>query len=95
MLIYCDIDGTICDSSEGYLNAKPIWQNINKINQLYAEGNTIIYWTARGGNSGTDWSELTQKQLKDWGCMYHELDTKSKPSWDLLIDDKTRRIEEI
>ena len=95
MKIFVDIDGTICDSSEGYPTAKPIWENIDKINKLYNEGHIITYWTARGGNTGMDWSELTANQLFEWGCKFHKLDTKTKPSWDLLIDDKTKRIEEI
>ena len=95
MKIFVDIDGTICDSSEGYPTAKPIWEHIKKINNLYDEGHIITYWTARGGNTGKDWSELTAKQLAAWGCKFHKLDTKTKPSWDLLIDDKTKRIEEI
>jgi hypothetical protein len=96
MKIFVDIDGTICKSGgSSYVNAKPIPENIAKINRLYDEGNTIIYWTARGGTTGIDWSAITEIQLKVWGCKYHELDCKTKPSWDLLIDDKTMRIEEI
>jgi mannose-6-phosphate isomerase-like protein (cupin superfamily) len=34
-----------------------------------------------------DYEELTQKQLQDWGCKYHNLKFK-KPSFDLFIDDK-------
>jgi hypothetical protein len=96
MKIYVDIDGTICNNTNGdYKNAKPDYQAIAKINKLYDEGNTIIYWTARGGNTGIDWSEITRKQLEHWDCKFHELDTKTKPAWDLLIDDKTKRIEEM
>lgn len=96
MLIYVDIDGTICESvNSDYTNSKPIQENIDKINKLYKEGNTIIYWTARGGSSGKDWVELTNKQLKEWGCLCHEIICNEKPSYDLLICDKTKRIEEI
>jgi phosphoglycolate phosphatase-like HAD superfamily hydrolase len=95
MKILVDIDGTICDSSEGYPNAKPRYDMIEKINKLFDEGHSITYWTARGGNTGIDWKELTAKQLADWGCKFHRLDTQTKPSYDLLIDDKTKRIEEI
>ena len=31
--------------------------------------------------------ELTDKQLKDWGCKYHEL-IMGKPHADYFIDDK-------
>ena len=95
MKIFVDIDGTICDSSDGYARAVPIQENIDKINKLFDEGHDITYWTARGGNTGKDWSELTMQQLRDWGCKFCRLDTKTKPAWDLLIDDKTKRIEEI
>jgi histidinol phosphatase-like enzyme len=96
MKIFVDIDGTICKSGgSSYVNAKPIPENIAKINRLYDEGNTIIYWTARGGTTGIDWSALTGQQLVDWGCKFHDLIMNQKPSYDLLICDKSKRIEEI
>jgi len=70
-------------------------ENIKKINKLYQEGHTIIYWTARGAVSGVDWTDVTKKQLKVWGAQYHDLRMNSKPHYDLLICDKTKRIEEI
>lgn len=86
-IIIVDIDGTICNSNNSdYKNSIPNYDRISKINQLYEE-NTIIYWTARGGFSGIDWSELTKKQLNDWGCKFHEL-RMSKPVYDMWIDDK-------
>lgn len=93
MNIYVDIDNTICltDESKGenkYNFSEPIWKNINYINSLYDSGNTITYWTARGNSSGKDYRELTLEQLKKWGCNYHEL-VMDKPSFDILIDDKT------
>ena len=50
MIIYVDIDETICTKSEdlNYANAKPIRERIERINKLFDQGNTIIYWTARG-----------------------------------------------
>jgi len=96
MLLYVDIDGTICTNTNGkYDEAKPIRENINKINKLYDKGDTIVYWTARGAVSGDDWSELTAAQLKKWGAKYHDLKMNSKPHYDILICDKTKRIEEI
>ncbi len=55
-VIYVDIDETICHRetsvdfgvTHDYTKAKPIQENIEKINKLYDEGNTIVYWTARG-----------------------------------------------
>jgi hypothetical protein len=88
MLIYVDIDNTIC-VTEGtdYNEVKPIPERIEKINKLYDEGNTIVYWTARGSVTGIDHSELTKKQFKEWGVKYHELKF-GKPPYDLFIDDK-------
>jgi hypothetical protein len=96
MKIYVDIDGTICESiNSDYPNSKPIQENIDKINKLFNEGNTIVYYTARGMSSGKDWTELTNKQLREWGCLFHEIITNHKPNYDLMICDKTKRIEEV
>jgi len=93
-IIYVDIDGTICTISKPYSDAKPISDHIDKINKLYDEGHTIVYWTARGSRTQINWYELTKKQLIEWGAKHHELNV-SKPYYDLFIDDKTIRIEEI
>ena len=69
--------------------------NIDKINILYNKGNKITYWTARGSITGIDWYEVTKNQLNEWGCKYHFLSVGEKPAYDLLICDKTKRIEEI
>ena len=99
MKIFVDIDETICfyDGVDrlGYKNAIPNEKNIAKINKLYDEGHEITYWTARGSYSGIDYLELTANQLDKWGCQYHELSVGEKPNYDLLICDKTKRIEEI
>jgi predicted mannosyl-3-phosphoglycerate phosphatase (HAD superfamily) len=95
-VIYVDIDETICESpkSREYENAVPIYENIKKINDLYDKGNTIVYWTSRGSRKQIDWYDLTYKQLNTWGVKFHELRV-DKPYYDLFIDDKTFRIEEI
>ena len=97
MKIYVDIDETICfyDGERDYNLAKPYLENIKKINILYDKGNQIIYWTARGSVTGIDWFDITKKQLDEWGCKYHKLSVGEKPHYDLLICDKTKRIEEI
>ena len=89
MVIYVDIDETICEYNEDreYPKATPIKNNIKKINSLYDEGNTIIYWTARGSTTGTDWTDLTVKQLKLWEVKYTDLKL-GKPHYDLFICDK-------
>jgi hypothetical protein len=94
MIIYVDIDDTICKSPENtnlsdkYKLAEPLYDKINKINKLYDNGHTIIYWTARGTLSNINFFELTYDQLKSWGVKFHEL-RMGKPAFDLLIDDKT------
>jgi histidinol phosphatase-like enzyme len=87
--IYVDIDETICitPDSRSYGDAKPIMVNIEKINKLYDEGNTIVYWTARGSRKQIDWYDLTEKQLLSWGAKFNELRV-DKPYYDLFIDDK-------
>ena len=102
-----DIDETICffPNERRYNRAEPCQENIDKINKLYDEGWRIIYWTARGGSEkskklGKCYYDFTWKQLKSWGCKFHDLNTGSKgdfikPPYDLVIDDKAKRIEEL
>ena len=95
--IYVDIDETICRyvDERHYPHAIPIQENIDKINKLYNEGHNITYWTARGSVTKIDWFGVTKNQLERWKCMYHHLSVGEKPHYDLLICDKTKRIEEI
>ena len=94
-IIYVDIDGTICTTVSDYNLAQPIVEHVDKINKLFDDGHRIVYYTARGQKSKKDWSELTMKQLMEWGCKFHELKMNHKPHYDLLICDKSKRIEEI
>lgn len=91
MIIYVDIDNTICypktRDNLNYRESKPDNERIYKINQLYDQGNTIIYWTARGTKTGDNWFQLTLEQLNSWNCKFHEL-RMGKPHYDLFIDDK-------
>lgn len=88
-----DIDGTICsvvlneDRSVNYDKTQPHKDRIEKINKLFDEGHEITYWTARGSASGVDRSELTKKQMTEWGAKYHKL-IFYKPVYDIWIDDK-------
>lgn len=87
-----DIDHTICDNQNSdYPNSVPHLDRIEKINKLYDAGHTIIYWTARGGSSGIDWTDLTITQLNKWGCKRHEI-RMNKPSYDVWVDDKAEWI---
>lgn len=95
MIIYVDIDETICISPEDrdYSKSVPIKENIEKANKLYDEGNTIVYWTARGTGSGIDWRDVTENQFNLWGVKYHELHF-GKPIYDLFIDDKNMNVKD-
>jgi hypothetical protein len=95
MIIYIDIDDTICYSPNkpDYTDSTPIYENINKANQLYDSGHTIVYWTARGTVTGKNWRQVTEKQFKEWGVKYHELKF-GKPNYDLFIDDKNINTKE-
>jgi hydroxymethylpyrimidine pyrophosphatase-like HAD family hydrolase len=100
MLIYVDIDETICfyENERIYNKAIPNFENISKINKLYDEGHEIVYWTARASvytEKRKEYLNLTKKQLKNWGCKHHKLIVGEKPNYDLLICDKAKRVEEI
>ena len=94
MIIYVDIDNTIF-KTEGtdYTKSKPMPDRIKAINNLYDQGDEIVYWTARGTGSGKDWSEVTKKQFKEFGVKYNSLKF-GKPIYDLFIDDKNINSEE-
>lgn len=96
MIYVFDIDGTICDSvNSDYENASPLQKRIDIVNQLYDEGNLIIFQTARGmGRSGNSaayahqaFYELTKQQLDSWGVKHHSL-FLGKPAGDVYVDDK-------
>lgn len=89
MRIIVDIDNTICTQRPkgDYENAEPMMDRIEMINDLYDQGNEIVYWTSRGSRSGIDWYAMTENQLIQWGCKFTTLNL-SKPHYDLWIDDK-------
>ena len=95
MVYYVDIDETICEypGERNYPDAVPIKDRISQINKLYDEGNTVVYWTARGGTTGIDWTDLTKNQLEQWGVKHHEL-KMWKPHYDVFICDKAINSEE-
>ena len=106
-VVLVDIDETICfySNKRRYDLAEPNHENIAKINKMHEEGWHIIYWTARGGSerskqAGRCYHDFTWKQLEGWGCKFHDLSTGTKgeyikPPYDLLVDDKAKRIEEL
>ena len=99
-ILLIDIDGTVSsdipnEKSHLFSEASCYEESLEQVNKLYDEGHTIVYWTARGGNTGKDWTELTGMQLVAWGCKFHDVIMRQKPAFDLLIDDKSIRIEEL
>jgi ribonucleotide monophosphatase NagD (HAD superfamily) len=86
---YCiDIDGTICTTHElDYNQAKPIIKAVQLIQNLKKAGHYIILFTARGTLTGTDWREVTKKQMLEWEVPFDEL-VFGKPAADIYIDDK-------
>jgi quercetin dioxygenase-like cupin family protein len=93
MNIFIDLDNTLCVTEDSnYAESKPINNRIKKVNKLKDEGNKITIWTARGQTSGIDYTELTKKQLTDWGIRYDKL-LMGKPSYDLYIDDKSVNVD--
>ena len=96
MTIYVDIDETICvtPANRDYAKSTPIKENIKKINDLYNEGHTIIYWTARGSASGKDHSKITQKQMKEWKA----IPESTRPTWEQFkrgLKVKRDRVDEL
>jgi mannose-6-phosphate isomerase-like protein (cupin superfamily) len=92
--IFIDLDNTLCIThGSDYINSTPIKERINKVNELKNKGNHITIWTARGKNSGIDYTNLTKTQLHDWNINYDEL-LMNKPAYDLYIDDKSQNVDE-
>lgn len=102
---FVDVDETICfydNDDRVYEQAIPSKENIEKINKLYDEGWIIVYWTARGSSDPNNterlnyYRELTTKHLNEWGAKFHKLELgDKKPLYDLIIDDRAKRIEEL
>ena len=88
-----DIDGTLCvekDEWWQYANAKPIRENIAKINELWEDGNTIVLYTARFKED----VDVTRTWLKANGVKYHRIVTE-KFRADVYIDSAAKRPEEL
>lgn len=77
-----DIDGTICTETNGQFHlAKPIYDNIKKINNLFDNGAKITYFTSRGMKQCNNdvakvyeiFFDMTKNQLISWGAKYDSL----------------------
>jgi len=95
MIIYIDIDNTICKTQDvsDYSKSTPISENIEKVKALVSEGHDVSFWTARGSLSGKDWQELTLNQLASWGVGGIPV-IFDKPYFDLFIDDRVMNVED-
>ena len=91
-----DLDNTLCvTKGSNYLKSKPKKKLIKLVNELYNNGHTIKIFTARYMGRSNDnkiiakklASNLTKKQLKEWGVNYNKL-IFGKPSYDIFVDDK-------
>jgi CMP-N,N'-diacetyllegionaminic acid synthase len=91
-----DIDGVVATPVPRlrYDYALPILENIQKLNRLYDAGHEIVYFTARGYETGEDWREVTLYQFDKWGVKYSDL-IFGKPSADYYIDDKFIDLEDL
>jgi len=96
MIYVFDIDGTICKTIDGdYNQSEPYADRVAEVNELYHDGHTVLYYTARGmGRTNNDvlesykmFYDLTRRQLDSWGVKYHNL-FLGKPAADVYIDDK-------
>lgn len=95
MKYYVDLDNTLCfTENSDYVNSVPIPERIAKVNELKAQGHTIVIWTARGAVSKKDLMLFTAEQLKNWGVQYDVLSLE-KPSFDFLIDDKAFNCDDL
>ena len=93
MKYFIDLDNTICYTTNGNYNESiPIIERIKYVNKLKEDGNHITIWTARGGNTNIDYSDLTKKQLNEWNIQYDEL-LMNKPNYDIYIDDKSFNVD--
>ena len=96
MIYVVDIDGTISNCPIGqYEKSEPMMDRIEKLNKLYDEGNSIVFYTARGmGRFDGDgqkaheaFYDLTYNQLKSWGCKFDKLHM-GKFHAHYFVDDK-------
>lgn len=93
LIFAIDIDGTICVTKGlNYEDAIPIKERIEVINNLHRKGHVVYYYTARGCLSKDPevkrkLFEMTEQQLKSWGCLYTELHM-DKRLYDVLVDDR-------
>jgi len=98
MIIYIDIDNTICNTDGiNYAESTPMYENIYKVKSLIGEGHDVSFWTARGTGSDLsspeEWKSLTMEQLESWGLGGIPV-IFGKPYFDLFIDDRVMNVKD-
>jgi phosphoglycolate phosphatase-like HAD superfamily hydrolase len=85
MIYIFDLDGTLCETKEGdYGSAVPMVDRIEAVNRLGSEGHTIFISTARSAH----WTDLTRRQLLEWGVRHHGFSVGDKPFGHIYVDDR-------
>jgi dTDP-glucose 4,6-dehydratase len=84
-----DIDGVLAEivPNLDYEQARPVARNVSRVNALHDAGCHVVLYTARGSETGRDWSHTTRTQLERWGVRYDELKF-GKPAADYYVDDR-------
>lgn len=91
-----DIDGVLASLVPGndYSRAEPLSANIARVNRLHSSGNRIVLVASREPVAGRDWSDLTHRQMREWGVQYDEI-RFGKPVADHYIDDQMLSLAEL
>jgi len=92
--IYVDIDGTLTVETEGfgdevYRSRTPRHEIINRVNQLFDQGNPIVLWTSRKPID----RKVTIEWLKTNGVKFNKL-ILGKPTYDLYVCDKAMNVDD-
>ena len=84
-----DLDGVIATlvPDNDYRKAAPSLPAVALVNRLYDAGNRVLIYTARGSQTGRDWTATTREQLRRWDVRHHEL-RFGKPAADFYVDDR-------
>ena len=84
--IAVDFDNTLTAGEEGYVSEEPEAPDeemVQWVNDQYADGHTVIVWTARPWEAAPE----TVARLTEWGVDYHGVRMK-KGEADVYVDDK-------
>ena len=92
-----DLDGTICtqETEKNWRKAKPYWDVIIKMNELYMMGNTIYIYTARHMKTHKE----TLRWLKEHNVLFDHIfygkPTGPSSAYTFYIDDRARNLEDL